>query len=195
MGRVKIKPVCLPHGDTHSKLFLIFFSFNLSFLPMGRKSRHKRSRVLSSQLLSQQMDLPLANFSENPSKTFREQKRNSKALKDLGQPSNNEVEDEADGDDTPEDWEEREEDTDDEIVSISQVEVFKPKAQYREEDCIQIQDDSDFWYLLSKYIQPSDVGKFALICKASYYTVATLGFWRKLYLRHFDPVIHYDLPE
>ena len=141
------------------------------------------------------MDLPLANFSENPSKTFREQKRNTKALKDLGQPSNNEVENEADGDDTPEDWEEREEDIDDEIVSISQVEVFKPKTRYREEDFIQIQDDSDFWYLLSKYIQPSDVGKFALICKASYYTVATLGFWRKLYLRHFDPVVHYDLPE
>ena len=75
------------------------------------------------------------------------------------------------------------------------MELINPKARHREENCIHIQDDSDFWYLLSKYIQPSDVGRFSLICKASYYTVATLGFWRKFYLRQFDPVIHYDLPE
>ena len=137
------------------------------------------------------MDLPLANFSENHDKTLREQKRNTGALKDLGRATNNEFDDE----DTPDDWEEREEETEDEILSISKVEVFKPTAPHREENCLHIQNDSDFWYLLSKYIPPGDIGKFALICKASYYTVATLGFWRKLYLRHFDPVIHYDLPE
>ena len=160
---------------------------------MGRKSRNKKSRVSSSQLLSQQMDLPLANFSETPDKTLREQKRNTAALKDLGRATDNHFE--FDEEDVPEDWEEREEDTEDEIISISNVEVLKPKSRHREENCVQIQNDSDFWYLLSKYIPPSDVGKFALICKASFYTVATLGFWRKFYLRHFDPVIHFDLPE
>ena len=139
------------------------------------------------------MDLPLANFSENPDKTLREQKRNPGALKDLDQSTNNCIE--FDDDDTPDDWEEREDE--DEIISISNVEVLKPKARHKEKHSPypDIQNDSDFWYLLSKYIQPKDVGKFALICKASYYTVASLGFWRKVYLRHFDPIIHYDLPE
>ena len=141
------------------------------------------------------MDLPLANFSENPDRSLREQKRNTAALKDLGRATNNDVEFDEDDDDTPDDWEEREDEAEDEIISISKVEVLKPKARHREENCLNIQNDSDFWYLLSKYIRPSDLGKFALICKASYYTVATLGFWRKFYARHFDPVIHYDLPE
>jgi len=138
------------------------------------------------------MDLPVASFSENPDKAFREQKRNTVALKDLdrntsGATINYDYNDT--DDDIPDDWTEREEE--DEIISISKVEISIPQPV----NGIHIENHTDFWHLLSRYIQPSEVGKFALICKSSYFTVASQGFWRKLYLRHYKPLLHYDLPE
>ena len=162
---------------------------------MGKKSRRKKSKVISNKLISQQMDLPLANFSESPHQTFREPKISTVALMNVGKSSSvleksDDFND--DDDDVPEDWIERDED---EILSISKSKVKVSCSDAKEGHGHLIQSHTDFWHLLSRYIAPSDVGKFALICKTSYYTVASQGFWRRLYRRHYDPVLHFDLPE
>lgn len=42
---------------------------------------------------------------------------------------------------------------------------------------------SDFWYILSNYIRPEDVGRFAGICKNAYDAVNCASFWFSLYKR------------
>lgn len=39
----------------------------------------------------------------------------------------------------------------------------------------------DIWFIISEYIQPEAVGKFARICKSSYYVTTTGKFWFHLY--------------
>ena len=160
---------------------------------MGRRSKKKKSRALSIELMSRQIDLPVASFSECPDKTFRQPKRSSVAVTDFSKTSSDDIED-----DIPDDWTEREvdeEEDEDDILSISRVKLANCQAEKIEENVSLIQNHGDFWDLLSRYIAPAEVGKFALICKSSYYTVATQGFWRRLYLQHYNPVLHYDLPE
>ncbi|KAK5649641.1 hypothetical protein RI129_000670 [Pyrocoelia pectoralis] len=43
----------------------------------------------------------------------------------------------------------------------------------------------DIWFLISEYIRPQDVGKFAGICKASYAVVCSAKFWFSLYKRYY----------
>jgi len=54
---------------------------------------------------------------------------------------------------------------------------------------------SDFWYLISKYIKPEQVGTFASLCKETNLVVSRKGFWNRLYARYYDPIAHDDLPE
>lgn len=42
---------------------------------------------------------------------------------------------------------------------------------------------ADLWFLISGYIRPEDVGRFALICRQSYNVTRSSGFWRQLYRR------------
>lgn len=51
---------------------------------------------------------------------------------------------------------------------------------------------NDIWFLISEYIQPEDVTRFALICKQTYEITTTLKFWRKLYRRYYKADI--ELP-
>lgn len=39
----------------------------------------------------------------------------------------------------------------------------------------------DIWFIISEYIEPEAVGKFARICKSSYYVTTTAKFWFYLY--------------
>lgn len=43
----------------------------------------------------------------------------------------------------------------------------------------------DVWFILSKYIRPEDVGRFAGICKSTYEEVCTAQFWFNLYKRFY----------
>lgn len=43
----------------------------------------------------------------------------------------------------------------------------------------------DIWYILSTYIRPEDVGRFAAICKASNEVVHSATFWFATYKRHY----------
>jgi len=45
----------------------------------------------------------------------------------------------------------------------------------------------DVWFLISEYIQPEAVGKFASICRYSYYVSNTATFWFNLIKR----LVHY----
>lgn len=47
---------------------------------------------------------------------------------------------------------------------------------------------NDFWYLLSDYIKPEDVCRFALICKQTYAITMTAKFWKNLYKRYHSPL-------
>ncbi|KAJ8915248.1 hypothetical protein NQ315_015471 [Exocentrus adspersus] len=46
----------------------------------------------------------------------------------------------------------------------------------------------DIWFLLSEYIRPEDVGRFAGICKTSFEVVCTAKFWFGLYKRYYTNV-------
>ncbi|KAL6266888.1 hypothetical protein P5V15_003715 [Pogonomyrmex californicus] len=51
----------------------------------------------------------------------------------------------------------------------------------------------DIWFIISEYIQPEEVGKFARICKSSYYVTTTGKFWFHLYKSYYKFVP--NLPE
>lgn len=39
----------------------------------------------------------------------------------------------------------------------------------------------DFWYLISMYIPPEDVGRFSLICRTTNQIVNSISFWISLF--------------
>lgn len=45
---------------------------------------------------------------------------------------------------------------------------------------------NDIWFLISEYIQPEDLIRFALICKQTYTITTTLKFWKSLYRRYYN---------
>lgn len=45
----------------------------------------------------------------------------------------------------------------------------------------------DIWFLISEYITPEDVGRFAGICRSTYAVVCTAKFWFTLYRRYYTP--------
>ncbi|XP_041367420.1 transmembrane protein 183-like [Gigantopelta aegis] len=47
----------------------------------------------------------------------------------------------------------------------------------------------DLWYILSEYIYPEDIGRFAALCHDTYLIVCSCAFWRQLYLRNYDKKI------
>ncbi|XP_019888427.1 transmembrane protein 183 isoform X2 [Ooceraea biroi] len=51
----------------------------------------------------------------------------------------------------------------------------------------------DIWFIISEYIRPEAVGKFARICKSSYYVTTTGKFWFHLYKLYYKFVP--NLPE
>lgn len=51
---------------------------------------------------------------------------------------------------------------------------------------------NDIWYLISEFIQPEDVLRFALICKQTYAVTTTIKFWNTLYKRFYSAQI--ELP-
>lgn len=48
---------------------------------------------------------------------------------------------------------------------------------------------TDLWWLISDYVAPEDVGRFALICRASYTIAGSVKFWKGIYNRYYSPAI------
>ncbi|XP_011692569.1 PREDICTED: transmembrane protein 183-like isoform X2 [Wasmannia auropunctata] len=76
----------------------------------------------------------------------------------------------------------------------------KGRRNRRKSKCQQDNDEEegvdyplDIWFIISEYIQPEAVGKFARICKSSYYVTTTGKFWFHLYKLYYKFVP--DLPE
>lgn len=46
----------------------------------------------------------------------------------------------------------------------------------------------DIWFLISEYIQPEDVGRFAGICKTAFAVVCRAKFWFSLYRRYYRSI-------
>lgn len=50
----------------------------------------------------------------------------------------------------------------------------------------------DIWFLISKFIAPEDVGRFARICQATFEVTRSAEFWFHLYKRYYKP--HNSIP-
>lgn len=50
----------------------------------------------------------------------------------------------------------------------------------------------DIWHVLSGYIRPEDVCRFALICRSAWTVTCTAAFWTRLHKRHYS--LSADLP-
>ncbi|XP_055615539.1 transmembrane protein 183 [Toxorhynchites rutilus septentrionalis] len=44
----------------------------------------------------------------------------------------------------------------------------------------------DIWYLISEYIHPEDIARFALICRKTAEVVQSAKFWKHLYWKHYS---------
>jgi hypothetical protein len=83
------------------------------------------------------------------------------------------------------DWYEKDlNDFDDPQLTDEEEEIILPKQK---QICI-IEKNSyekdypfDFWYLISMYIAPEDIGRFALICRTTNRIVNTTSFWISLF--------------
>ncbi|CAH1271578.1 TMEM183A [Branchiostoma lanceolatum] len=50
---------------------------------------------------------------------------------------------------------------------------------------IEVEYPMDLWFVLAPYIRPEDIGRFASICRNTWLLTRTIGFWRRLYNRHY----------
>ncbi|CAF0753411.1 unnamed protein product [Didymodactylos carnosus] len=90
------------------------------------------------------------------------------------------------------DWYEKDlSDFDDPQLSDEENEVVRLKRHTKQNASVSgndIQDERayplDFWFILSLYIAPEDIGRFSSICRASHYVVGTPWFWLKKYVQY-----------
>lgn len=61
----------------------------------------------------------------------------------------------------------------------------KIKQDEEIKDCVGIDYPLDIWFIISEYIKPEAVGKFACICRSSYYVTTTAKFWFHLYKTYY----------
>jgi len=155
---------------------------------MLQKSRKKKG--VPRRQAGSEIDLPIANFvdcQENSGRVRKSESGNFKLMsKTVVEP-----------DEVPDDWF----DIDDEdLVTETNSLVITTFTKHKPEVKIfstqkYTNYPLDFWYLLSRYINPEQVGVFSLICKQTNLIVSSQSFWRSLYWRYFDPVHHSDLPD
>ncbi|XP_008318414.1 transmembrane protein 183A [Cynoglossus semilaevis] len=84
-------------------------------------------------------------------------------------------------------------DLDPEEDGINENKVYlKKKNKRRKESSEGEEYPVDIWLVLSSYIRPEDVCRFALICKNAWTATCTAAFWKRLYRRHYK--MDADLP-
>jgi hypothetical protein len=49
----------------------------------------------------------------------------------------------------------------------------------------------EFWYSISRYIQPENIGRFALICRTTNYVVSMRSFWMCLLRKSAELTMNY----
>lgn len=102
-------------------------------------------------------------------------------------------------DDVPDSWMERDneesEEEEQELSSSSCIVTRTCSDTQKKKPVKNVNFPSEIWILLSDYIQPENVGRYARICRTTYNIVSSQGFWRRLYRRHYDNLQHCDLPQ
>ncbi|XP_076013025.1 transmembrane protein 183A isoform X2 [Genypterus blacodes] len=87
-------------------------------------------------------------------------------------------------------------DQDPEEENGNESKVRRKKKNKRRKECSESSDARDYpvdiWFLLSSYLRPEDVCRFALICRNAWTVTCTAAFWTRLYRRHY--MIDMDLP-
>lgn len=101
---------------------------------------------------------------------------------------------------TEKEWDEKDDElegdfiaTENEDGTISYVirkATARPQRKSNKSECDSIEPTGntypiDIWFLISEYIQPEDVGRFAAICKGSLAVVMSAKFWFGLYKRYY----------
>ncbi|XP_041837188.1 transmembrane protein 183A isoform X1 [Melanotaenia boesemani] len=78
----------------------------------------------------------------------------------------------------------------------SEAKVGRKKKNKRRKENSESSDGGDYpvdiWLMLSSYIRPEDVCRFALICRKAWIVTCTAVFWTRLYRRHYR--IDVELP-
>lgn len=78
----------------------------------------------------------------------------------------------------------------------NETKVARKKKNKRRKENSECSDGEDYpvdiWLVLSSYIRPEDVCRFALICRNAWTVTCTAAFWTRLYRRHYK--IDSDLP-
>ncbi|XP_076291803.1 transmembrane protein fates-shifted isoform X3 [Lasioglossum baleicum] len=71
----------------------------------------------------------------------------------------------------------------------NQVRYRKTAETYMEEEKEVGKDyPLDLWFIISEYIRPEAISKFARICKSSYHVTTTGKFWFHLYKTYYRPI-------
>ncbi|XP_072238565.1 transmembrane protein 183A [Leuresthes tenuis] len=87
-------------------------------------------------------------------------------------------------------------DLDPEEEGESETKVTRKKKNKRRKESSESSEGEDYpvdiWLVLSSYIRPEDVCRFALICRNAWTVTCTAAFWTRLYRRHYR--IDVDLP-
>ncbi|XP_023279516.1 transmembrane protein 183A [Seriola lalandi dorsalis] len=87
-------------------------------------------------------------------------------------------------------------DLDPEEDGENETKVARKKKNKRRKESSESSDGGeypvDIWLVLSSYIRPEDVCRFALICRNAWTVTCTAAFWSRLYRRHYR--IDVDLP-
>ncbi|CAG5982592.1 unnamed protein product [Menidia menidia] len=87
-------------------------------------------------------------------------------------------------------------DLDPEEEGENETKVSCKKKSKRRKESSESSDGEDYpvdiWLVLSSYIRPEDVCKFALICRNAWTVTCTAAFWTRLYRRHYR--IDVELP-
>lgn len=78
----------------------------------------------------------------------------------------------------------------------NETKVSRKKKTKRRKESSESSDGEDYpvdiWLVLSSYIRPEDVCRFALICRNAWTVTCTAAFWTRLYRRHYK--FDADLP-
>ncbi|RUS76769.1 hypothetical protein EGW08_015476, partial [Elysia chlorotica] len=79
---------------------------------------------------------------------------------------------------------EKEEEGEDLASEKAPLQKTKKKVKPQKETAGRTYPD-DLWYILSEYIDPEDIGRFAGICHGTHQITLMSSFWRKLYARYY----------
>ncbi|KAG7159915.1 Transmembrane protein 183-like [Homarus americanus] len=151
---------------------------------MPKKKRNCKKKEKTRTSLTPCADITVNDFANSDTQqTFRPKKTSMKKVVDEVKSLETKEDEKA--------WDEKD---DDELVSGG-VETnnnnFVQRAGRKKKTSNEISDDGeginyplDFWFMISEYIRPEDVGRFTAICQATFYVTTTARFWFTVYRRH-----------